>query len=271
MKSTQSVLARVAILVVFAAYAVPLVLVVMASFKSDTEVVNYPTAFIFKPTLSAYATVLNKQLFIALGNSLAIAGVTAVVTTGVACLAAYALARMAGVWSAVIIGGLIALQMTPTATAVIPQFRILASVGLLGTIPGVILAMTAAALPYAILILRPFYLAVPVEVEESAAMDGAGLLRTFFFVVFPLARNGVSLIAVLLFIGAWGEFLYPISFLKVEGQFPLSVLLLEQQGFYGTQWNNLMALAIVGAIPTIAIFALVARRLTSGLALGVGK
>jgi multiple sugar transport system permease protein len=81
----------------------------------------------------------------------------------------------------------------------------------------------------------------------------------------------VSLIGVLIFIGAWGDFLYPVSFLNNQSQFPLSVLILQQQGFYGTQWNNLMALAILGAIPTIAIFAAVARRLTSGLALGVGK
>ncbi|WAH99164.1 carbohydrate ABC transporter permease [Arthrobacter sp. MMS18-M83] len=269
MRST--LLARIGVLAVFVAYAVPLLLITLASFKSSEEIVNDPASLIFRPTLEAYANVLTPQFLLALGNSVVIAGGAALLTIAVATPLSYVLARARGGWTAVVVGILIALQMTPAATAVIPQFRILASLGLLGTTLGVILAMSASALPYAILILRPFFLAVPGEVEEAAQVDGAGPFRSFTTVVFPLARNGVSLVTVLLFIGAWGEFLYPISFLNDQDLFPLSVLIVQQQGFYGTQWNNLMALALVGALPTIIIFALVARKLTSGLALGVGK
>ncbi len=269
MRST--LLARFGVLVIFAAYAVPLVLITLASFKSSTEIVTDPASLIFQPTLDAYAKVLNPQFLVALGNSVLIAGGSALLTMAVATPLSYVLAHARGAWTAVVVGILIALQMTPAATAVIPQFRILAGLGLLGSTAGVILAMSAAALPYAILILRPFFLAIPGEVEEAAQVDGAGPFRSFATVVFPLARNGVSLVTVLLFIGGWGEFLYPISFLNDQGLFPLSVLIVEQQGFYGTQWNNLMALALVGALPTIIIFALVARKLSSGLALGVGK
>jgi len=263
--------ARAGILLIFLAYAAPLLLIVLASFKTDFQIVNDPAAIVFHPTFEAYRAVFTGQFVQGVANSLVIAGGATLLTLAVGVPLTYVLARAYSVWGGVVIGVLIVLQMTPEATSVIPQFKILSLLGLLGTRFGVILAMSAAVLPYGILILRPFVLSVPVEVEEAAQIDGAGRLRTFALIVFPLMRNGVSLLAVLLFIGEWGDFLYPLSYLNDQTQFPLSVLLLEQQGYYGTQWNNLMALAILGAIPTIVIFTLVARRLTSGLALGVGK
>ncbi len=262
---------NVAIAAIFALYGVPLLLVVLASFKSDTEIVNDPSGILFTPTLSAYESVFTPALLVALGNSFIIAGSSTLLTLVAATPLAFVLARTRGAFTGIVIGVLIALQMLPAATAVIPQFRVLAGFGLLGTTFGVVLAMSATALPYAVLILRPFFLSVPYEVEEAAFVDGAGRFRSFALVVFPLVRNGVSLVAVLLFIAAWGEFLYPISFLNKQEQFPLSVLILQLQGFYGTQWNQLMALALIGAVPTLIIFSLVARKLTSGLALGVGK
>lgn len=267
----SKLLSNVAIALVFALYAVPLALIILASFKSNTDIANNPAALLFKPTFSAYQAVFNPPLFLALLNSCLIAGGAALLTLVVAIPLAYSLARTRAAFASLVVGVLIALQMTPAATAVIAQYQVLAGFGQLGTRFGVILAMSAAAVPYAILILRPFFLSVPKEIEEAAQVDGAGRFRTFAQIVFPLARNGVSLIGILIFIAAWGEFLYPISFLNDQSVFPLSVLILQQQGFYGTQWNNLMALAILGAIPTVVLFAFVARRLTSGLALGVGK
>lgn len=262
---------NIGITCLLAVYAVPLILVLLASFKSNAEIVNNPASIFFTPSLEAYGYVFDSQFLSALGNSLLIAGGTALLTLAVATPLSYVLARANSAWSALVIGALIALQMLPTATAIIPQFRVLAGLGLLGNTFGVILAMSATVLPYSILILRPFFLSVPFELEEAAQVDGAGRLRTFARVVFPLVRNGASVVAVLVFISSWGEFLYPISFLNDQAQFPLSVLILQQQGFYGTQWNNLMALALLGAIPTVIIFAFVARKLTSGLALGIGK
>jgi multiple sugar transport system permease protein len=262
---------NIGIAAIFLAYALPLLMVVLASFKSNADIVNRPADLFFTPSLDGYSSVFTPQFFQSVGNSAILAVSATALTLVVATPLAYVLSRARAATGSVIIGVLIALQMTPAASAVIPQFKVMATLGLLGTTLGVVLAMSAGALPYAVLILRPFYLSVPAEVEEAAYVDGAGQFRTFAQVVFPLVRNGVSLIGVLLFIGAWGEFLYPITFFSDASLFPLSVTIAQQQGVYGTHWNNLMALALVGAIPTIVIFTFVARRLTSGLALGVGK
>jgi len=252
-------------------YLLPLIFVVLASLKSNAEVQNHPSSVIFPVTIEAYRTVITRTLARALLNSLVIATGSTFVTVTLGTPLAYVLARVRARWTGLIIGVLIALQMTPPATSVIPLYRVLALLNALGSYTGVIIAIAAGALPYAILLLRPFFLAVPPAVEEAAQIDGAGELRTFLQVVLPLARNGVLLITVLLFIGAWGEFLYAVSFLNDAQLFPLSVNLVQQQGFYGTQYNNLMALALIGAAPTVVLFAFVAKRLTSGLALGVGK
>lgn len=270
---TQSRRAMVhgAVLVLFLLYAIPGLFVVLASLKTNEDIVNHPAGLLFAPTLQAYRTVLDSHLVHAMLNSLQIALGSTALAMILGVPLAFVLARLRARWSGLVVGILIALQMMPTAVSVIPLYRVLALFHLLGSLPGVIVAITASVLPFAVLLLRPFFLSVPREIEEAAEVDGAGEFRSFVRVVLPVVRNGLSLIGVLLFIGSWGEFLYCISFLNDTSRFPLSVLLVQQQGFYGTQWNNLMALALVGAVPTLILFVFVARRLTSGLALGYGK
>jgi multiple sugar transport system permease protein len=263
--------ANLAIFAIFVVYVMPLLLVVLASVKSNAEVTNHPASLVFRPQFDAFGAVVNGQFARALLNSVQIAGGSTILTILAGTPLAYVLSRARSRWTALTIGILIILQTTPPATSVIPLYRVLALLHVLGSLVGVIIAISAGALPFTVLLLRPFFLSVPAEVAEAAEIDGAGELRIFVSVVLPLVRNGVSLIAVLLFIGAWGEFLYALSFITRSNLFPLSILLVQQQGFYGTQYNNLMALALLGAVPTVVMFALVARRLTSGLALGAGK
>lgn len=262
---------RLVSLVVFLAYFAPLLVVVLAAFKTNAQIADNPASLLFHPSLDGFRAVLNSDLLRALWNSAQIAVESTLVTVVVGTPVAYLLARTRARWSALTIGVLIALQMTPTATAVIPLYRVLAALHLLDRIPGVALAIAATTLPYAILLLRPFFLSVPVEVEEAARIDGASEISCFLRVVLPLVRNGLSLITVLLLFGSWGEFLYSVSFLSTSSNYPLSVLLVQQEGFYGTQYNNLMALALIGSLPIVVLFTFVARRLTSGLTLGVGK
>lgn len=270
-RPSTATMTRLMVALVFLVYLVPLLFVLVAAFKSNAQIANSPASLVFRPSLDGFRAILDRDLARAFGNSVQIAVEATAVTLLVGTPVAYLLARAHGRWTALVIGVLIALQMTPTATSVIPLFRILHAVHLLDLIPGVALAIAATTLPYTILLLRPFFAAVPVEVEESARMDGAGEVTIFVRIVLPLVRNGLSLIAVLLLIGSWGEFLYAVSFLTTGAKYPLSVLLVQQQGFYGTQYNNLMALALIGSLPVVVLFAFVARRLTGGLALGVGK
>jgi multiple sugar transport system permease protein len=135
----------------------------------------------------------------------------------------------------------------------------------------VILADTALLLPFSLLVLRPFFRAIPVALEESARIDGASTVTTFWRVVLPLARNGAMTVGTLVFILSWGEFLYAINFLLNPTDYPLSVLMVEQISGYGINWGALMALAVVTSLPILVVFVFTYRRLREGLSVGAVK
>ena len=118
------------------------------------------------------------------------------------------------------------------------------------------------------LILRPFFLAVPQEVEEAGVVDGASRWLTFWRIVLPITLNGIATASTIIFFIAWGEFLYAITFLSDAAQYPISVLIAGQVGQYGIQWSNMMAIAVVASLPILVIYGFTHRRLRDGLALG---
>jgi multiple sugar transport system permease protein len=129
-------------------------------------------------------------------------------------------------------------------------------------------ADTALVLPFSVLLLRPFALAVPGVLYEAAALDGASGFQTFLRIVVPLLRNGISTVASIVFITVWGEFIYASNFINEGSRYPVSALLAQQIGTYSSNWNTLMALALLTSLPLLAIFLFAQRRLTAGLTLG---
>jgi multiple sugar transport system permease protein len=135
----------------------------------------------------------------------------------------------------------------------------------------VVLADAALLTPFATLLLRPFFRAVPPQIEEASSIDGAGMLRTFWSVVLPVARNGVATVGTLTFLLAWGEFLYAVNFYLTPGQYPLSALLAQQVSAFGINWPGLMALAVLTSIPILVVFSSTYRLLRDGLTVGAVK
>ncbi len=256
----------------FLIYGVPILWIVLTSLKNPGDVLSDKATFFFTPTLDAYTAVFaSGGLFQALGQSLLIASGTTLLTLAVAIPAGYALARMNGRITTICLGLLIVLQMVPQTANVIPLFQIFGTWGVLDSTASVILADTALLIPFAILLLRPFFRAVPEAIEESAAIDGASTWRTFRSIVLPVARNGVATAATLVFLLSWGEFLYAVNFLLTPGKYPLSALLAQQVSAFGINWPGLMALAVVTSIPILILFVATYRLLREGLTLGAVK
>ncbi|HEY7201654.1 MAG TPA: carbohydrate ABC transporter permease [Candidatus Dormibacteraeota bacterium] len=261
-------ISRAAIAVLLVIYGVPFVWLVATSFKSDTEIFANEAGLIFQPTLDTYREIVNAGLLQACVNSAIIAAGTTALTLALATPAAYALARVRGVLVSAGLGALIILQITPQPASLIPLYRVLGGWSLLGTQLGVVLADTALLLPFCVLIMRPFFLAIPREVEEAGVVDGASRWRVFWQIVLPIALNGVATGATIIFFIAWGEFLYAITFLTDATQYPISVLIASQIGQYGILWSRMMAIAVVASLPILAIYAFTYRLLRDGLALG---
>lgn len=252
-------------------YGVPLLWIVLTSFKSSEAVFDTEQAFVFTPTTTAYREAFDARLLDAFQQSLTIAVGTTVLTLAVAVPAAYGLARVSSSLVTVAMGMLIVLQMVPQTASVIPLFQIFGRWGLLDSTAGVVLADTALLVPFAILLLRPFFRGVPVALEEAASIDGASLLRTFGSVVLPVARNGVATTGTLVFLLSWGEFLYAVNFLLAPGKYPLSALLAQQVSAFGINWPGLMALAVITSLPILLVFTATYRLLRDGLTVGAVK
>lgn len=264
-------IATALVVLLFAGYAVPLAWILLTSFKDSADVFGEGLGLVFRPTFAAYESALSEDLLVALRQSVLVSTGTTLLTMLVAAPAAYGLARVPGPVALVGLGLVIVLQMTPQTASVIPLFQVLGSWGLLDSMTGLVLADTALMTPFAIVLLRPFFRAVPAALEEAAAIDGASGMRTFVSIVLPVARNGLATTATLVFLITWGEFIYAVNFLLSPGEYPLSAALAQQVSAYGVDWPGLMALAVITSVPILVLFALTYRLLREGLTVGAVK
>lgn len=250
-------------------YGLPLVWIVFTSFRPSSEVFASP--LVNHPTLDAYRGAITPDLWVALWQSIIIAVGATVLVLIVAVPGAYGLARLKGAGVALGLGVLIVLQMAPQTATLIPLFQFFGSTKLLDHTIAVVLADAALLTPFAIMLLRPFFMSVPIELEEASSIDGARALRTFWSVVLPVARNGVFTVATLVFMLAWGEFLYAVNFFLSPGTYPLSALLSQQVSAFGINWPGLMALSVLTSIPILVLYTISYRQLRDGLAVGAVK
>lgn len=264
--------ARIMLVLFTALYVLPFVYVVVTSVKPSRDIFRNAASLVFVPEFDAFARILSPALATAAQNSVIIAFGSAVTTLLIAVPAAYGLSRLPYSRAfSVVLGLLIVLQMVPQASAVLPLYRVLGMLDLLGTRAGVILAVAAMQIPFAVIMLRPFFAAIPTEVIEAAQIDNAGRFGTFRYIALPLARNGIVTVGVMLWIFAWGEFLYPISFMSSPSDLTMSALIGQQVQQYGTQWGPLMALSLVACIPVLIVFLMTRKLLTEGLTVGATK
>ncbi len=270
----QSMTAWILVGIVFlvAVYGIPLLWLVATSLKDNRAIFANPGGIIFKPSFHAYVEIAQEgTLGQAALNSAIISLGTTFLTLLLGVPTAYGLDRIRGAALTIGLGALVLLQMIPQTATIIPLYRVLGVWRLLGTLPGVILADTALFLPFTVLVLRPFVGGIPREIEEAAAMDGAKPATAFLRIIVPLMSNGIATAASLIFILAWGEFLYAISILTSPDTYPISALISQQISAYGASWSGLMALAVIGSLPILVVFVVAQRRLAAGLSLGAVK
>lgn len=272
MRRRREPLAFATRLVLYVLYGLPLLWILLTSLKRKSEVLTSQASVLFTPTLDAYVSALaDPQLGASFRQSAIVAVGTALLCLLLAIPAAYAVARVRSRLIVAMLVALVILQMIPQTAQLIPLFWILARLRLLDTELGLVLADTALFLPWAILLLRPFFAAIPTSLEEAARIDGAGTLRTFGSIAVPLARNGVWTVGAIIFLVSWGEFLYGITFMLSPQRYPLSALIAQQAGAFGIDWPGMMAFAVVSAVPVFLVYVASYRTLKTGLTLGAVK
>ena len=249
----------------------PVYWMLLTSLRSEAEAVQTPPELLPSGAdLSAYqvAVLDNPTIRRAVLNSLIISAGTMALTMLLAVPAAYVLARrrVRGVTPMMLL--LLIVQLLPGIAVATPLFVLFRQLGLLNSLFGIVLADATITLPFAILILRPFFLRIPRELEMAALVDGCRPLGAFARVVLPVSRPGIVTVAALSFLLAWGEFLFALSLTTSESVQPLTVALATFSSSTGTPWSQVMAVATVVAIPIVLLFIAIQRYIVGGLTLG---
>jgi multiple sugar transport system permease protein len=206
------------------------------------------------------------------GNSLYVATLTTIVVTLVSLPAAYALARFRTKLRGVATGWILLSQVFPFILIVIPVFLVLKQIGLVNNPLGLVLVYTVWCLPFALWMLRGYVAAIPVDLEEAGAIDGAGRLRVLRSIVLPLLAPGLVATSLFTFISSWNEFFFALVLMKDPELQTLPVTLARFVGAEGqVQLGQLAAASLLATIPSLVFFLIIQRRLTSGLMSGAVK
>jgi len=223
------------------------------------------------PTLDNYITAFRPEFRIYFVNSVVVSLSTVIITVSLALLAAYSFTRAQMRAISVLMGLVIVAQMFPASAIIIPIYKMMKSANLLNTYASLILANVTVTLPVAIWMLRGFLARLPITLEEAAAIDGAGPLRTFYEIILPLCRPGVVATSVFVLVVTWQEFLFALSFTSTKEMRTLPVGMNDFIGQYGIRYGELMASSVLISVPVIAIFFMLQRQFVAGLTAGAVK
>lgn len=269
-------LARYGVLTLVAvAILAPIAYAVLGGFMTNGQLVGNPVSLPSPWILTNYTDVLfgeNAGLFWReLLNSLIIAAVAVTMTVVLASLAAFVFARM-------VFRGREAMSMLftlgllfPSAVAILPLYILVREVGLQGNLLGVALPQAAFGLPLTIIILRPFFKSIPVELEDAAKIDGCSTFGFFWRVLLPLARPALATVTVLSIVGTWNAFMLPLILLNGQDQWTLPLGVMNFSTQYSSDAARILAFTVMAMIPAILFYAVAERQIVSGLTSGSVK
>jgi len=189
----------------------------------------------------------------------------------IAAPAAYGLAQLNISGVGVVLLLILISQMIPGIVVANALYRLYSDLGLLNSIPGLILADSALAIPFAILILRAFMITLPRSVMEAARVDGAGPVRVFVSVVLPMSRNAVITAALFSFLFAWGDFLFALTLTTTDSVRPVTVGLYLYVGNYVSDWSAVMATAVMASVPAAVLLVIAQKYVAAGTTAGAVK
>ncbi|MDX3692154.1 carbohydrate ABC transporter permease [Streptomyces europaeiscabiei] len=254
--------------------AFPFLWLVSTAFKPARELGSlHPTWIPKDPTLGNFRQAFDEQpLLQAALNSLVAALGAAVVAVLIATPMAYVMARHRTTLSRMATGWVVVSQAFPFVLLIIPLFLVLKNLRLINSVPGLIMVYVVWALPFALWMLVGYVRAVPAELEEAAAVDGAGKLRTLVSVTAPLLAPGIVATALFAFITAWNEFFFALVLLKTPEKQTLPVVLTHFIGAEGVaDLGPLAAAAFLATLPSLVVFAVIQKRITGGMLAGAVK
>jgi multiple sugar transport system permease protein len=222
-------------------------------------------------TTDHYAVVLRDQLPY-LGTSLIVGLGCVILTIAIAAPGAFALSKLAVPGRRTLNFVLIVAQMVPAVVMSLGFYSIYNRVGLLNTVPGLILADSTIAVPFAVMLLSAFMAGIPREMLQAAQLDGASTWRTFRAVVLPISRNSLITASLFAFLWAWSDFLFASTLNREGGDLrPITMGIYNYIGAQNQEWGPMMATAVVASIPAAVLLVLAQKYVAAGVTAGAVK
>ena len=259
-----------ALLLMFLWTAIPFYWMVATSLKHDKEIYGYEATLIpERPTLDNYITGFRETPYLLfLRNSMAVAVGSTIVSIVIACLGAYAVARLEFPGRALLARGLVFTYLVPTSLLFIPMFAMMSALRLTDSLHGLIIAYLGFDVPFCTWLLMGYFRTVPVELEEAARVDGCNRVSALIRVVLPMSLPALVVVTFFSFTHAWNEFLYAHVFTSTTGARTVTtglVNFMSQDVFF---WGPLMASTVMSALPPVLMFLVFQRWVVKGLTFG---
>lgn len=249
---------------------VPFLLVAWNSLKSKGEanLMNFawPSEFHFENITYVWK---KSNMLRAFFNSLLIAVVPVFFSTVFSAMATFALSRNRTrvnrvIYKAFILGLVLPINMLPT-------IRVLKTVGLMGSYAGIILLYSALLIPLAVFLYYSFISGIPRSLDEAALIDGAGGLRMFFSIVFPLLKPVTVTVVIMNFMNAWNDFLIPLYILNNSNKWGMILQVYNYYGLYQSNWNHVCAVVVLALLPVVIVYIIGQKYIISGMTAGSVK
>ncbi|MEV6583791.1 carbohydrate ABC transporter permease [Streptomyces sp. NPDC051582] len=259
---------------VSAVFFLPLYLIVVNVFKQGPDIVPHPAGLPVPPTLDNIASVLSRSdnlFWYGLINSIEVTALSVTGATVIAAMLGHYLARSHGRWAKVAQGMLLCGLMIPPPVILTPITQILDGLGLMTTVLGLVLVNIGYYMPFGVLVFTGFVKNVPIELEEAAQLDGAGRLRTFWQVVFPLLRPASASVMIFLGVWIWNDFLNPLIILGPASGTTVTVGIYRAIGEHQTDFGGVFALMFLATLPVLIFYLAFQGHFVKGLTGGATK
>jgi ABC-type glycerol-3-phosphate transport system permease component len=258
-----------ALIVAAVATVIPVLWMVIGSLKTETELFSSPLGLPGTPAWVNYMSLFQQFHFgVATLNSVEISLGVVAISVLLGGTAAYGFSRYPFTGSRVLLSGLLITRMVTPAALVVPLYLIMNGLGLLNNVLSIILGVAVLNLPLVVWILRPFFDALPREIEEAGLLDGLSPFGVFWRIAVPLTASGLLTVSLLSFIAGWTDLLFPISFSTTPEAAPLTSQLLEMQTGYKIYWGSLMAGSVYLTLPTLVVSFALQKYLVRGMRMG---
>ena len=262
------------VLILFAVIQIyPLIFLLFFSLKDNNEiyggnVMGLPQTLHWSNYKNA---LVNANVIHYLFNSILVTAIVILVSGLLACMVSYAIARMRVKINNMVKTFFSIGLMIPLHAVLLPVFIMLRNMKMLDTYQAIIIPYIAFALPMAIFFMIGFFKTLPLELEESAYLDGCGIFRTFFQIILPLVKPALATISIFTFLSTWNEMMFAITFLNSDKYRTLTVGIMQMVGKYTTDWGTMGAGLVVATLPTVVIYLLFSNQVQSGMVSGAVK